>query len=215
GAAVPAARQFAQPGLELAALGIEGDAARYARQVHGTECLAIDGRPPGLVGEGDAILTGAPGTPLAIFTADCLAVVLADPARRALAVAHAGWRGTGGGLLGRLVAALVERLGARPGSLVAGIGPSIGPCCYEVDEPVVGPLRAAFPDRWAGWTRPRGPGKWSLDLWQANADQLVAAGVPREAIANPRLCTACRPDLFFSYRKEGRGRSLVGLALPA
>src|SRR6266511_3755682 len=132
-AAALAGRPFAEPGPALAALGIEGSAVRYARQVHGTSCLAIDGRPAGLVGEGDAILTGAPRTPLAIFTADCLAVVLADPTRRALAVAHAGWRGTVGGLLGRLVETLVERLGAEPGNLVAGIGPSIGPCCYEVD----------------------------------------------------------------------------------
>src|SRR5262249_57110644 len=108
-AAMPAGRPFAQPGPALAALGIAGEAVRYARQVHGTECLAIDGRPSGLVGEGDAILTGTPGTPLAIFTADCLAIVLADPARRALAVAHAGWRGTVGGLLRRLVAALARR----------------------------------------------------------------------------------------------------------
>jgi len=214
-AAAPADCPFAEPGPALQSLRIEGSAVRYARQVHGTECLPTDGRPPGLVGEGDAIVTGTPRTPLAIFTADCLAVVLADPARRALGVAHAGWRGTVGGLLGRLVEALVERLGARPGDLVAAIGPSIGPCCYEVDEPVVGPLRAAFADDWERWARPSGPGKWSLDLWQANADQLVSAGVSREAIANPRLCTACRPDLFFSYRKEGRGRSLVTLALLA
>jgi YfiH family protein len=214
-AAAPSGRPFAEPGPALRSLRIAGSEVRYARQVHGTACLLTDGRPPGLVGEGDAIVTGTAGTPLAIFTADCLAVVVADPAQGVLGVAHAGWRGTVGGLLGRLVGSLVEPLGARPGGLVAGIGPSIGPCCYEVDEPVVGPLRAAFADDWRRWVRPRGPDKWSLDLWQANTDQLVAAGVPRGAIANPRLCTACRPDLFFSYRKEGRGRSLVTLALLA
>ncbi len=196
----------------LRTLGIDPRAVRFARQVHGTRCLVADGLPPGPIGEGDAIVTATPGIPLAVFTADCLAVVVADPERPALAVAHAGWRGTVAGLLAGLVETLVERLGVRPERLVAGIGPSIGPCCYEVDEPVVGPLRAAFPDDWGRWVRPRDAGTWGLDLWQANADQLVAAGVRREAIVNPRLCTACRRDLFFSYRREGRGGSLAAFA---
>ncbi len=171
-----------------------------------------DGLPPGSLGEGDALVTATPGIPLAVFTADCLGVIVADPERRAVGVAHAGWRGTVAGILGRLLDALVTRFQVRPDRVVAGIGPSIGPCCYEVDEPVVGPLRAAFPGNWERWTRPRGPGRWMLDLWQANADQLVAAGVRREAIVNPRLCTGCRRDLFFSYRKEGRGASLAAFA---
>jgi copper oxidase (laccase) domain-containing protein len=82
-----------------------------------------------------------------------------------------------------------------------------------VDGPVVEPLRAAFPGDWTRWTTPGEPGKWRLDLWQANADQLAAAGVPAGAILNPRLCTACRNDLFFSYRREGPGRSIATIAV--
>jgi copper oxidase (laccase) domain-containing protein len=117
------------------------------------------------------------------------------------------------GILGRLVGGLVAELGVQPARLRAAIGPSIGPCCYEVDSPVVEPLRAAFPADVPRWIRPAGPGKWWLDLWRANADQLVAAGVPAGAIANPRLCTRCRGDLFFSYRREGQGRRLATLAV--
>lgn len=201
-----------EAGPALRTLGIDPRAVRFARQVHGNRCLVADGLPPGPIGEGDAIVTATPGTPLAVFTADCLAVIVADPERRAFGVAHAGWRGTIAGILGRLLDALVAHFQVRPDRLVAGIGPSIGPCCYEVDEPVVGPLRAAFPGEWERWTRPRGPGKWSLDLWHANADQLVRGGVRSDAIANPRLCTSCRGDLFFSYRREGRGGSLAAFA---
>jgi hypothetical protein len=201
----------------LAALGLEPGSVRYARQVHGSACLdADDAAAGGLCGAGDALVTRQRARPLAVFTADCVALVVADPERPALGVAHAGWRGTVRGIAGRLVTALVERAGARPERLHAAIGPSIGPCCYEVDEPVVGPLRAAFPEAWEGWARPGAPdrpGHWWLDLWTANADQLVAAGVRADTIWNPRLCTACRRDLFFSYRKEGMAGRLATLAV--
>jgi hypothetical protein len=201
----------ASPGLRGLGAGEEG--VRWAKQVHGATCLVADGRPSGEVGEGDALITTRRRVPLAVFTADCLAVVLAEPERGALAVAHAGWRGTVAGVLGRLVQTLTERFAVRPERLRAAIGPSIGPCCYEVDEPVVGPLRAAFPGDSGRWVTAAGlPGKWWLDLWRANTDQLVAAGVPAGAIANPRLCTACRRDVFFSYRKEGRTGRLAALA---
>jgi YfiH family protein len=200
-------------GPALAALGVAPDAVRVVRQVHGAEWLRAEPAGPVLVGTADALVTVTPGVPVAVFTADCLAVVLAEPDRRVLAVAHAGWRGTVAGILGRLVGGLVAELGVQPARLRAAIGPSIGPCCYEVDSPVVEPLRAAFPVDAPHWIQPAGPGKWWLDLWRANADQLVAAGVPAGAIANPRLCTRCRGDLFFSYRREGQGRRLATLAV--
>jgi hypothetical protein len=198
----------------LDALGLDSRGVRYAQQVHGTVCLDADGADRrGLVGTGDALFTRQRGRPLAVFTADCVALIVADPEHPVLGVAHAGWRGTVRGIAGRLVAALVERAGARPDRLRAALGPSIGPCCYEVDEPVVGPLRAAFPGAWERWVRPAGPGRWWLDLWTANADQLGAAGVPADAIWSPRLCTGCRRDLFFSYRKEGLAGRLAALAV--
>jgi YfiH family protein len=200
----------------LSAVGLESRSVRYVRQVHGNACLDADGTDAGgLIGTGDALFTRQRARPLAIFTADCVPLIVVYPERPALGMAHAGWRGTVCGIAGRLVEALIERAGARADRLRAAIGPSIGPCCYEVDEPVVGPLRAAFPSASERWLRPAAParhGHWWLDLWAANADQLAAAGVPPDAIANPRLCTGCRRDLFFSYRKEGLAGRLATIA---
>lgn len=200
-------------GPALATVGVAPESLRFARQVHGTAILVADGAPAGCVGTGDALVTATPGVPLAVFTADCLAVVLVEPARGLLAVAHTGWRGTVAGLLGRVVAWLVEQGGARPDRLRAAVGPSIGPCCYEVGPLVAEPLARAFPRDWTRWARPGAPDRWWLDLWRANEDQLVAAGLPREAVFNPRLCTACRRDLFHSYRREGPGGQLAALAV--
>jgi len=196
----------------LVATGLDAGRVRFARQVHGVDCLDADAATTALVGTADALYTRARGRPLAVFTADCVPLIVADPDHPVLGLAHAGWRGTVRGIAGRLVATLTARAGVRPGRLRAAIGPSIGPCCYEVDEPVLGPLRAAYPDAWAAWTRPTAPGKWHLDLWAANAAQLEAAGVPPAAIARPGLCTSCRRDLFFSYRREGMAGRLATVA---
>lgn len=183
----------------------------YLNQVHGDVVRRVDGDARGFAGEGDILLTDAPGVPLSIFTADCLAVILVDPQRLLLALAHVGWRGMMQGALEKAVAAMAEA-GAQPAGMWAAISPSIGPCCYEVDAPVVRPLSRAFPRVWTRWVTWRGAGKWTLDLWQANHDQLVGSGVRPDQILNPRLCTSCRLDLYFSYRREGSTGRLVTLA---
>jgi len=195
----------------LGARGLDGGIA-YARQVHGADVLVAE--RAGLLGEADVLVTEQPGLPLAIFTADCLPVVVYDPAGRRLAMAHAGWRGTVAAAARVAVSALAAR-GGDPAAFVGAIGPSIGPCCYEVDEPVILPLSAAHPEAWARWTRPGAPGKWMLDLWTANEEQLGAAGLAAERIDNPRLCTSCRGDLFYSYRRgRGEGRLVAVAAVP-
>jgi len=197
----------------LAPHGLDFTRVAYLRQVHGATVRRVEAG--GYGGEGDVLLTTTPRVPLAIFTADCLTVVVYDPPGRRLALAHVGWRGTVKGAARAAVGALA-REGARPADLHAAIFPSIGPCCYEVDRPVIEPLRAAFPDRWEAWATSVRPGQWRLDLWAANEFQLASAGVRADRIANPRLCTGCRTDLFFSYRKEGsRGRLVTVAALPA
>ena len=164
----------------------------------------------GHAGAVDVLVTTEPGLPLAISTADCVAITAYDPRARAVAVAHVGWRGTARGGATATVAALVAA-GGRPARMQVAIGPSIGPCCYEVDEPVVARFREAYPRDWERWMRPGRPDHWMLDLWQANEDSLAGAGVLPESIENARLCTACHPDLFYSYRRGDRGR-LVTLA---
>lgn len=198
----------------LGSLGLDLARVAYLRQVHGVAVRSVDGVQGGCAGKGDVLLATRPGPSLAVFTADCLPVVLFDPVEPRLALAHVGWRGTVESAL-RAAVTVLAREGAIPGRLVAAVFPSIGPCCYEVDGPVIGPLRAAFPDRWEEWVEPAGAGKWRLDLWAANRAQLEAAGVLPDRIVNPRLCTACRSDLFFSYRREGsRGRLVTLAALP-
>ncbi|HET8578648.1 MAG TPA: peptidoglycan editing factor PgeF [Methylomirabilota bacterium] len=196
----------------LAERGLARAPVAFLRQVHGARAARVE--RGGLAGRGDVLATEKPGLPLAVFTADCLSIIVYDPIRRALAVAHAGWRGTIQGVARAAAQALIA-VGGAPEDFVVGIGPSIGPCCYEVDRPVIEPLSAAFPERWAAWARPAGPGRWRLDLWEANEDQLRAAGLRPERIDNPRLCTACRTDLFFSYRRgRGQGRLVAVAALP-
>jgi purine-nucleoside/S-methyl-5'-thioadenosine phosphorylase / adenosine deaminase len=166
----------------------------------------------GSVGEADAIVTRTPGLPLAVVTADCLPVVLYDPVAGALGVAHVGWRGTVADTAGAAVAALTA-LGAAPPRILAAIGPSIGPCCYEVDRAVLDPLRAALGPV-DGWVTPHGAGRWLLDLWAVNEARLAAVGVDPARIANARLCTGCRSDLFHSYRRGSGGRMVTLAVLP-
>ena len=143
-----------------------------------------------------------------------LPVVLFDPRQRRLAAAHAGWRGTAQAVSPAAVMSLT-RAGSAPEDLVVAIGPSIGPCCYEVDAPVIDRFEAVFPGVSEAWFTPKGPGKWMLDLWRANVDQLRQAGVRAERIEVLGLCTGCRPDLLFSYRRErGAGRLVTVAALP-
>lgn len=211
----PSARRRPFPdtreGLFFARVGINPADVAYPRQVHSADFRVVDD-PPGAmgpVGNGDILLTRRRGVGLGIFTADCLGMVLYDPVRGVVAVTHAGWRGTVLGVAAKSVQAMAKAFGTRPEEILVGIGPSIGPCCYEVDRPVVDPLSRAHPG-WEAWVTSISDERWRLDLWRANEDQLQWAGVRPEWIANPRLCTSCRVDLFFSYRAE---RGLTGRLL--
>src|SRR5581483_8093866 len=149
-----------------------GDAVRpkaravvAVKQVHGKDVLLID-RPveaePVFEGGWDALATDQPGVLLTVRTADCVPVLVYDPGARAVAAIHAGWRGAVAGILPETLAVMGRRFGAEPRRLQVAIGPSVGPCCYEVDAPVLAQVR-----RWSGWDRtisPRGEGRWLLDL---------------------------------------------------
>jgi YfiH family protein len=195
----------------LAARGLDVEVA-FARQVHGASVLRAD--HGGLAGRCDALATARPRLPLAISTADCLPIVLYDPRGGRLAAVHAGWRGTVRSVAGAAVADLLAA-GSAAADLVVAVGPSIGPCCYEVDAPVLERFAGVFLAAREAWFTPKGPGKWMLDLWRANLDQLAAVGVRPERVDLLGLCTGCRPDLLFSYRREkGAGRLVTVAALP-
>src|SRR6185503_19511929 len=167
------------------------------RQVHGAEVREApwEGRPAA-----DAAVAQEPGLILGIETADCLPVLIVDPQRRAVAAAHAGWRGTAAGVTRRAVDALLSR-GSQPHDLLAALGPGIGPCCYEVGEE----LREAFGPSGAGFFRPGPRGRPHLDVRAANRLQLRDAGLLPDRIASLEECTYCRPDRYHSFRREGKG----------
>jgi polyphenol oxidase len=158
--------------------------------------------------EADGLATTAKGVVLGVLTADCLPVVLAVPGGSGVAVAHAGWRGTLAGVVQKTVRELCAGTGAEPRDLLAALGPSIGICCLQVG----GEVHEAFYERWgAAQTRRilKKSDPWRLDLQTANLLQLREAGVRASNVAIVRLCTCCRKDIFFSYRRDGRtGRML-------
>jgi len=195
----------------LAKHGLGAEPAAFLKQVHGAQVLRAT--VGGCAGKADVLMTDRPGLPIAVFSADCVPLLIYDPDGRRLAVVHAGWRGTAQSAARAAVLALVEA-GGRPEGFLAAVGPSIGPCCYEVDKPVIARFDAAFPGRWGAWVRSVGAGKWMLDLWAANEDQLRSAGIRSDKVDNPRLCTGCRTDLFYSYRRGHNGRLISIAALP-
>lgn len=170
------------------------------KQVHSSTCIGAAGRA-GMLGEGDALLEDAPGAVVAVRTADCIPILLADDRHRAVAAVHAGWRGTVAGIAARAVEAMGERFGTRPEDLHAAIGPGIGKCCYEVGPEVA----AHFGAR----------GRAHIDLADANRLQLAAAGLRPERIYAAGLCTLCHPGEFHSFRRDqeaaGRMHSFAGV----
>jgi len=178
-----------------------------ARQIHGCGVAMADEvllsawtAPP--VVEADALISGRIPAVLAVQTADCAAVLLADPETRMVAAVHAGWRGTAGGVIRNTVKRMAS-MGAAPAGLLAAIGPCICQACYEVGEDVARRLpESADPVRGK-------PGMFTLDLANAVEVSLIAAGLTTSNIHQLRLCTAC-DDRFFSHRASGGacGRNL-------
>ena len=204
------------------ALGVDPASLVTGQQVHGDTVRFVTTADRGrgakaysdALPETDALVTNAAETPLASFYADCVPVFLLDPVSRAVALVHAGWKGTAAKISLKTVREMKERFGAIPSNCLAGIGPSIGPCCYEIDEKVAVYFREGFPLSSVLNNAPQ-PGKWFLNLWLANLMILLEAGLRSENIALAGLCTACGKDEFFSYRAgegiTGRMCSLIML----
>lgn len=176
-----------------------------ARQVHGSDVVVVDGRPPASPPVGDALVTRHAGTFLMIAAADCQAILMYDPRRRVVAGIHSGWRGSVADIAGRAVAVMYERFGCRPSDLRAGIGPSLGPCCAEFVH-----YRTEIPEALWGYRRDG----VRFDFWAMTRDQLTRRGVPEAHIETSGICTRCRTDLFFSHRGEkrtGRFPAVIGI----
>ena len=183
--------------------------------VHGTRVVMAPAprthRMPPL--QADAIITHNSRVTLLMRFADCLPILVYEPKRRVLGLAHAGWRSTAQGIALRLVEALVQAYDARPRRMLAVLGPAIGPDHYEVGPEVEAIFRRHFGEKAGAWFRPLGQ-RQALDLWAANAWQLRRAGVGQVRISG--ICTACDTTRWFSHRAEQghTGRFPVLAALP-
>jgi polyphenol oxidase len=185
--------------LLAAHAGYAPDALQVTRHVHGTDVWTV-GEPLAEAAEFDGLVCDRPGAVLGAFAADCIPIVFAEPVARVCGAAHAGWRGTVAGVARNVVARMVER-GAAADRLRVALGPSIGPCCFEVGPEVVAEFRAAFGEL-AGLVVP-GPRRAHLDLRVATRAVLERAGVRADHIDDRPPCTRCEPERFFSYRRDG------------
>ncbi len=212
------------------------------KQIH-SDVVHLVGRDAFPEGEhalkGDALITREKNVLLTVQTADCIPILLADTKNHAVAAIHSGWRGTVQRISEKTLGRMRMEFGTRPEDVVAAIGPGIGSCCYEVGHEVVQEFATKFEDakhwftgpfdaltdsdadpNWLPWLTMRPPGHAPpsptafLDLVAANKAILARAGVAQKNISSSGLCTGCRPDLFFSYRKEkttGRMMAAIGI----
>ena len=196
----------------VASVGVVGWPVLKLKQVHsGIVRVMEDTSAAGEAVEGDAAITSLAGVLLSVQTADCVPILLADLQARAVAAIHAGWRGTAAHIVETTLRELERQYSIAPQDVVAAIGPHIGPCCYEIGDEVVEAIQDSLAiERRPEWAKPH------LNLAEANRRQLSRAGVPEEQIEISSLCTRCREDLFFSYRRDGTRTghmlSIIGIA---
>jgi len=197
------------------AFGIRLERLATVNQVHGENIIKVDEMNILDVRSvhADAMISRVPGIAIGVETADCVPVLLYDPVMQAVAAVHAGWRSTVKKIVQKTVNRMHEEFGTESSRLIAAIGPAIGPECYEVDEPVMGPVRDAF-SFWQEVSAPRGTDRWGLDLVKANKLELMQIGLSEKNIHSVGMCTACKKDSFYSYRVEGKtGRMLSVIML--
>ncbi len=216
------------------ALGADDLTLVTLRQIH-SDVVQLFEAPPAEPCRGDASATNRASLLLAVQTADCVPILLVDPKKRAIAAVHAGWRGTLQRIVTKTIGTMHMQFGTKPADLLAAIGPSIGGCCYEVGTEVAVEFKSQFPNasdwfdelrtgdepnplQWLNMAPPGhqpSPKNVLLDLRKANRAQLLDAGLRPQNIIVSDLCTVCRSDLLFSYRKEGaksgRQMSVIGI----
>ncbi len=181
----------------------------FSRQIHGNDVATI--RTPAeavefpVIATADAMVTDRPGLLLTVLVADCQAVMMFDPQRRVVANVHSGWRGSIANVIGATVAVMQQAFGCRPADILAGVGPSLGPCCAEFTN-----YRREIPrSLWSYRVSAH-----HFDFWKLSHDQLTAAGLSGDRIVLGRICTRCHPERFFSYRagaRTGRFAAAIGM----
>ena len=193
------------------------------RQVHAASVRVLKQGETGAadlaaVPDGDAIVSNASGYVLSVQVADCVPILMASGKDGVVAAVHAGWRGTCAGVARAAIDTLTRQFGVKPSDLTVAIGPSIGLCCYDVGPNVLDAFRTAGSgeEHLARWFTTNGGGSLRLDLWAANRDQLITAGVREDHLYISGLCTQTHSNIFESYRVDGQhaGRLLALIAVP-
>ena len=206
----------------LCALGLRATDLVTPEQVHGTHIERVGRAEAGRgsrdyqdsIAKTDALITDEPGLPLMLCFADCTPVLFFDPEHKAVGIAHGGWKGTLGRIAQQTVEHMQDEFRTDPAKLLVGIGPAIGPCCYEVGSEVAEQFCTAFPGHETELIHDHA-GRAHLDLWQANRLQLLEAGLRADHIDSSDTCTACQHQWFYSYRADGSvtGRMAAVIAL--
>ncbi|MGD2185166.1 MAG: peptidoglycan editing factor PgeF, partial [Desulfobacterales bacterium] len=197
---------------QLISQALGGQDLVFAEQVHGDRAIILNSKNSDLcggidrtLGIGDALVTNVSSKLLTTQLADCQSILLYDPIQRVAANVHSGWRGSIKNILGRTVRIMKKYFQCTSADIIAGIGPSLGPCCAEFVN-----YRKEIPPIFWHYKSSAN----HFDFWSISRDQLADAGVPREHIETGNICTKCNTEAFFSYRGEGRtGRfaSVIGL----
>jgi YfiH family protein len=205
------------------AIGIPLDRFTVARQIHSGNVRVVSDEQRGssstdqgnAIEDTDAMVTDTPGICLIVLVADCVPMLFFDPLKKAVGVAHAGWRGTLQSIAGNTVTTMEKAFGSSPEDIMVGIGPSIGPCCYRVGPEVISQVKGVFKDRDGYIVNESKDGEGYFDLCKANLEGLLHAGIERKNIEIVGRCTCHEPDLFFSYRNQrgDTGRFAAGIML--
>ncbi len=192
------------------AIGIKKENTVFSRQTHSDVVQCVDASFCGnglfrenVFDDADALVTNERGVALTIFMADCVPLLFLDPVRRVIAACHSGWRGTVQRIAEKTVETMRDRYGSDPRDILCAIGPSIGPCCFEVDAPVANEFKEKFG---SSFVRNREEGKFDVDLWSVNAQILKEVGLSDKNVSIIKKCTFCSPDDFFSHRRMGTKR---------
>jgi YfiH family protein len=187
------------------AIGLPGTEIKQILDlVHGNLVLNYDEIPKGKIIQADGVVTNRKNIPLITTFADCIPILIADPVSKAVGVVHAGWRGTFARIASKAVEKMQKDFGSKPENILAAIGPGIGRCCFEVDQFVNDSFISEF-FYWKDLTlQISNNNKWKIDLHKLNERILIQSGLPNKNIVTANLCTSCRKDLFFSYRRDGQ-----------
>ncbi|MGN1168130.1 MAG: peptidoglycan editing factor PgeF [Lachnospiraceae bacterium] len=197
------------------AIGVEPEDMTFTHQTHTVNVAVVGEEDRGKrFMETDGMITDVPGICLVTFYADCVPLYFVDPVKKAIGLSHSGWRGTVNKMGKVTVEKMTEVYGSDPKDILAAIGPSICQDCYEVSEDVICEFKKNFDeslwDRLFYWKE---NGKYQLDLWRANEEVLVEAGILNENIAVTNVCTHCNPEIMFSHRTTGNARGNLSALL--